>query len=201
MKTNNKNLMFMPFWVIISVFIIAACSTEKMDDLEADVQLKRETRELNDEFDLKRGHAAQNQLLAQVRRATAKYQRVEVAIADGYSEASHCVYNEGLEAGMGYHFVNFDLLGPISDPLRPEALLYEKDKNGKFKLVGVEYIVIDVGQGLPHFGNHPFDVDGTPIPDPHYSLHVWVWKNNPLGMYFPFNPNVSCQYAGHGDMD
>ena len=192
MKTNNKRLMFMPFWVIISVFIIAACSTEKMDDLESDVQLNRETRELNEEFDLKQGHAAQNQLLAQVKRASAKYQRVEVAVEDGYLEASHCVYNEELGAGMGYHFVNQDLVDPVFDPLVPEALLFERDKNGKFKLVGVEYIVIDVGQPHPHFGNHPFDVGGTPVPVNHYSLHVWVWKHNPLGMFFPYNPNVSC---------
>lgn len=184
--------MFMPFWVIISVFIIAACSTEKMDDLETDVQLNRETRELNEEVDLKQGHAVQNQLLAQVKRATAKYQRVEVAVEDGYLEASHCVYNEELGAGMGYHFVNQDLVDPVFDPLVPEALLFERDKNGKFKLVGVEYIVIDVGQPHPHFGNHPFDVGGTPVPVDHYSLHVWVWKHNPLGMFFPYNPNVSC---------
>lgn len=194
MKMNNKRLMFMPFWVIISVFIIAACSTEKMDDLETDVQLNKEVREFTEEFDLKQGHAAQNQLLAEVKRATAKYQRVEVAIADGYMEASHCVYNEELGAGMGYHFVNQELVDPVFDPLVPEALLFERDKNGKFKLVGVEYIVIDVGQPHPHFGNHPFDVGGTPVPVDHYSLHVWVWKHNPLGMYFPYNPNVSCDY-------
>lgn len=198
MKTNNKRLMFMPFWVIISVFIIAACSTEKMDDLESDVQLNKEAREYTEEFDLKHGHAEQNQLLAQVKRATAKYQRVEVAIADGYLEASHCVYNEELGAGMGYHFVKQELVGPFFDPLMPQALLFERDKNGKFKLVGVEYIVIDVGQDHPHFGSHPFDVGGTPVPVDHYSLHVWVWKHNPLGMYFPYNPNVSCD---SDDMD
>lgn len=192
MKTNNKKSMFLPFVVILAAFIIAACSTEKMDDLESDVVLNQETIEQAEDFDLKQGNAAQNQLLAQVRRATAKYQRVEVAIADGYLEASHCVYNEELDAGMGYHFVNQDLVDPFFDPFKPEALLYERDKNGKFKLVGVEYIVIDTGQEQPQFGNHPFDVGGTPIPVDHYSLHVWVWKHNPLGMYFPYNPNVSC---------
>lgn len=193
MKTNNKKLKFLPFGLIIAVFFFAACSTEKPDDLEADVQNNKETRELAEEFDLKQGHAAQNQLLAQVRRATAKYQRVEVAIADGYLEASHCVYNEELGAGMGYHFVKQELVGPFFDPLKPQALLYERDKNGKFKLIGVEYIVIDVEQPHPHFGNQPFDVGGTPVPVDHYSLHVWVWKQNPLGMYFPYNPKVSCE--------
>ncbi|MBW6481089.1 MAG: hypothetical protein K0B37_16795, partial [Bacteroidales bacterium] len=185
-------------WVIISVFIIAACSTENLDDLETDVQLNRETRELSENVDLKQGHAAQNRLLAQVRRATAKYQRVDVAMADGYAQASPCVYNDELGAGMGFHFVNEDLVGPFFDPLKPQALLYEQDEYGEFNLVGVEYIVIDIGQDHPHFGNHPFDVGGTPVPVDHYSLHVWVWKHNPLGMYFPFNPNVSCYYD---DMD
>ncbi len=198
MKTNNKGFIFMPFWVIISVFIIAACSTEKIDDLEKDVQLNKENRELNEETDLKQGHAAQKKLLAQVRRVTAKYHRVEVAIADGYVEASHCVYNEELGAGMGYHFVKESLVDPVFDPLKPEALLFERDEKGKFKLVGVEYIVIDVGQPHPQFANHPFDVGGTPVPVDHYSLHVWVWKHNPLGMFFPYNPNVSCNL---GDMD
>ena len=63
-------------------------------------------------------------------------------------------------------------MDPFFDPLKPEALLYERDQNGKFKLVGVEYIVIDVGQPHPYFGDHPFDVGGTPVPVDHYSLHV-----------------------------
>jgi len=45
------------------------------------------------------------------------------------------------------------------------------------------------------------DENGDPVevnakggpPFPHYQLHVWVWKNNPNGMYFPFNPKVQCQ--------
>ena len=94
---------------------------------------------------------------------------------------------------MGYHFVNPGLVGPSFDPLKPQALLYEGGKNGQYKLIGVEYIVIDVGQPHPHFGNHPFDVGGTPVPVDHYSLHVWVWKNNPWGMYSPYNPKVSCE--------
>lgn len=138
----------------------------------------------------------QNRLLAQVRSATAKYHRVEVAIADGYEETP-CVYNEGLGAGMGYHFVKDGLVDPVYDPLKPEVLLYEKGENGKFRLVAVEYIVIDEGQDHPHFGNHPFDIGGTPMPIDHYSLHVWLWKNNPSGMYFPWNPNVNCDHAMH----
>lgn len=190
MKTSIKKSMFLAVMIMIPVFFIASCSKDKMDELKPISAEKVDV--IDDAIDLKQGNASQNQLLAQIRRATAKYQRVEVAIADGYVEASHCVYNEELGAGMGYHFVNQPLVGPFFDPLKPQALLYERGKNGKFKLVGVEYIVIDIGQDHPHLGDQPFDVGGTPIPVPHYSLHVWVWKANPLGMYFPYNSLVSC---------
>jgi len=169
--------------------MIASCSKDNMDDAELTGHAKPLDQE---EFITKRGDSARNHLLAQVSRATSKYQRVEVAIEDGYIEASPCVYNEELGAGMGYHFVNENLVDPVFDPLKPEALLYERGQNGKLKLVGVEYIVIDVGQPHPYFGDHPFDVGGTPVPVDHYSLHVWIWKHNPLGMYSPYNPNVDC---------
>ncbi len=189
MKTIRRKWWLLPAAAVLSLMMIAACSKDVMDEAELTAQASPVNQE---EMVANRGNFARNHLLAQVSRATAKYQRVEVAIADGYVEASPCVYNEELGAAMGYHFVNEDLVDPFFDPLKPEALLYERGKNGKLKLVGVEYIVIDVGQPHPHFGDHPFDVGGTPVPVDHYSLHVWNWKHNPLGMYFPFNPNVSC---------
>jgi hypothetical protein len=27
----------------------------------------------------------------------------------------------------------------------------------------------------------------------HYDLHAWLFKNNPLGMFAPTNPNVNCK--------
>jgi hypothetical protein len=27
----------------------------------------------------------------------------------------------------------------------------------------------------------------------HYDLHVWLFKDNPLGMFAPTNPNVRCE--------
>ena len=218
MKTNNKRLMFMPFWVIISVFIIAACSNEKLDDLETDVQLNRETRELSEDIDLKQGHATQNQLLAQIRRATAKYHKLDAAVVDGYGLDPHCVEHPEY-GGMGHHAVNMDRIGPFVNPVEPGVLVYEPMQNGKYRLVAVEYLVPAepwdaMYEGtFPMLGNVEFDdhreiifvenEDGELVPVnakggppfPHYQLHVWVWKNNPNGMYFPFNPNVSCDFA------
>ena len=135
------------------------------------------------------------QQLAQVRRATAKYHNVENAIADGYIAAPHCIEHPAL-GGMGYHYANPGLLmdGAL-DPLRPELLLYAPSGNGGMKLVGVEYMVSDVGQAHPTLFGRQFDgpmpghEPGKPV---HYDLHAWVWQGNPAGIFSQFNPNVSC---------
>lgn len=185
MKKKNLIKTVLPVFVMVFGLLIVSCNA----DYESDSIINES---VENEAVLKKAQAAQNQLLAQVRRATAKYHRLEVAEDAGYALDSHCVYVEGL-GGMGHHAPNFGLVNEVFDPLMPEALLYEEGDDGKYNLVGVEYIVYDVGQDHPHFGSQPFDVGGTPIPVPHYSLHVWIWKDNPNGMYAPFNPNVSCK--------
>jgi hypothetical protein len=155
--------------------------------------------------------SAQNQLLAKIRSNTAKYHRLEVAESKGYNLDPHCVAVPGL-GGMGHHAVNMAKIGPFVNPTEPGVLVYEPMKNGKYKLVAVEYLVPSepwdaMGSGgPPMLGEIPFDdhramieiepdvfvnAKGGP-PFPHYQLHVWVWKNNPNGIYTPFNPNVSC---------
>lgn len=122
---------------------------------------------------------------------TALYHAERQARLAGYDPDPYCVSAPGL-GGMGHHWANEALVDPVFDPLKPEVVLYAPDANGNLKLVAVEYIVIDVGQPAPTFDGHPFDVGGTPVPVPHYSLHVWVHLWNPSGTFAPFNPNVSC---------
>ncbi len=130
-------------------------------------------------------------LAKDVQKVTARYNSLKQATQDGYAVASPCIEAPGL-GGMGFHYVNDTLVDPTFDALNPEAVLYEPDKHGKLKFVAVEYIVIDIGQPAPTFGGQPFDVGGTPLPIPHWSLHVWVNKSNPNGLFTPFNPDVSC---------
>lgn len=138
---------------------------------------------------------ADEDLLATVRQETATFSSTEQAIQAGYDPDDHCVAHPQL-GGMGHHWVNQALIDPGFDPMRPEALLYAPQQGGNFRLVGVEYIVIDTGQDQPHFDGHPFDVGGVPpLMDagvPHWSLHLWVHEDNPNGLFAPFNPNVSC---------
>ena len=29
--------------------------------------------------------------------------------------------------------------------------------------------------------------------EPHFDRHVWIYRDNPNGVFAPFNPNVSCE--------
>jgi hypothetical protein len=146
-----------------------------------------------------------NRDLAAVRAATAPFHEVEAALAAGYVAVpvEHCVAVPGV-GGMGMHYINMDLvMDPAIDLTRPEVLLYEPTADGP-RLVGVEYFY---AIGAP---DAPIPVPAPPAPvlfgrnfdgpmlghepgmPPHYDLHVWVWRNNPDGMFAPYNPNVSC---------
>jgi len=141
--------------------------------------------------------------LAQVRQATAKYQDVNVALADGFIRTPACVASP--DGGMGIHFINpARLMDPAVNILEPEILLYNETPDG-MKLLGVEYFY---GIGAPdtHVPNPapPSPVlfgktfDGPmeqhePGQPPHYDLHVWIWQANPSGMSTMWNPNAKCQ--------
>lgn len=133
----------------------------------------------------------ETELLKAVRNATARYHSTTIAINSGYEPDEHCVSVPGL-GGMGYHWANPSLIDPVFDPLKPEVVLYANGPGGNLRLVAVEYIVINTGQPAPMFGNQPFNVGGTPVPVPHWSLHVWLYENNPNGIFTSFNPNITC---------
>lgn len=219
MKNEWKN-----YIALIGIFLIwSACTTENLDD---PLPMQNEDSELdtdgiflleNDEVAefLRKNPSNQNKLIAQIRQATVKYHDFYAAIDDGYM-LEHCVQHPTL-GGMGHHVVHMGKIGPFVNATEPGVLLYEPMKNGKMKLVGVEYIVPagpwdnnPENDGPPMLGDVQFDdhramtVDenGDPVnvkggpPIPHYQLHAWIWKANPSGMYTPFNPNVSCQHTG-----
>jgi len=143
--------------------------------------------------------------LAVLRAATAAYHDFDSATQAGLWEVPvptppaplECLYDtsEKNEGGMGYHFVKLDnFVAPDQlDPARPQALIYEPEKDGSMRLVAVEFLVpgadTDPAPMLfsQHFVyNYRFQV---------WTLHVWVWRDNPRGLFYGWNPNVSCQYA------
>ena len=134
---------------------------------------------------------AGNALLKELHSVASRFHSTVQAENAGYVSDPVCVEVPGL-GGMGHHWVNTSLVDPVFDPLNPEVVLYAPDKNGRLKLVAVEYIVINAGQTAPTFDGQAFDVGGTPVPATHWSLHVWLGQPNPTGLFAPFNPNVDC---------
>jgi hypothetical protein len=125
-----------------------------------------------------------NRDLAAARAASAKYHRVEVALADGFVDTGRCVALPDGSAAMGIHFVNPARMGADHlDVTEPEVLLYEKDAHGRYRLTGVEYIGNE--------GDALFGQTFTPTPAGP-ALHVWLWKHNPWGVFSDWNPQVSC---------
>jgi hypothetical protein len=137
------------------------------------------------------GQGETEEWLQAVRQATARFHSKTQALKAGYLPNDHCVSVPGL-GGMGYHWLNPSLVDDDFDPLQPEVVLYATGPGGQLKLVAIEYIVLDVGQERPSFAGYLFDIGGTPTPVPHWSLHVWLYEENPNGIFTPFNPNISC---------
>jgi hypothetical protein len=134
--------------------------------------------------------------LGQVRNATKAYHKVSVAQAAGYNLVpglDYCFTNPGV-GGMGFHYINVALLDNIIDPLKPEAMVYAPRPNGTLALGAVEYIVPAaawdaVNSQPPTLFGHVFALEealGV------YELHAWIWKHNSLGMFYEWNPKVSC---------
>lgn len=139
--------------------------------------------------------------LITVREATAQYQNVSTAEADGYQAVGECVGIPGVGA-MGIHYLNTDLIGDAElNATQPEVLVYAPTDDGELRLVSVEYFVVTEAWHETHdiekptlFGqefNGPMrgHGEGEPV---HYDLHVWLWEVNPDGLFAQFNPFVSC---------
>jgi hypothetical protein len=141
-----------------------------------------------------------------MRQALAKYQDPYVAVRDLYLSTVGCVHYDGSKmeghmdypkGAMGIHFVNVTVQGP-PDPMKPNVLIYEPS-GGKLKLVAVEWLVpLAAAKERPTLLGQPFQgpMEGheplIPKNFTHYDLHAWLFKDNPLGMFSPTNPDVSC---------
>jgi hypothetical protein len=152
--------------------------------------------------------------LERARQATAKYQDVHVAEADGYHQIGPDF------PGMGVHFVQ--TLEPKGfDVEKPPILIYQKrpEAGGGYSLVGVVYLWNGVagpdGQPLdPPFPKslarwhrhtnlcmapglaNPHGLTesecraqgGHFVPEAPWMVHAWIWKDSPAGVFSDQNP-------------
>ena len=153
-------------------------------------------------FGLAIGVDAQSDVLRKVHSVTAKFQSLDAAKKAGYERFYVCTEEPGVGT-MGQHYVNFSLVGdPALDPLKPEALVYEPQRNGGYKLVALEWV-----RPGPKTNPDP-EILGIPMkhvesgnrygiePDGFYERHYWLYKSNPNGTFSDWNPNVSCRGTG-----
>jgi hypothetical protein len=140
-------------------------------------------------------------LVDAVRRATAKYRDINVALAEGWARATPCVSGPN-EGAMGVHFVLPSRLDGELKATEPEALIYEPQTNGAMRLVGTEFIVlvadwekINPPESRPALEGQLTNLVGEPnrygLPA-FYEIHVWAWDNNPNGNFADFNTDVTC---------
>jgi hypothetical protein len=123
---------------------------------------------------------------------------------------------------MGIHYFRPDLLGITAPPnprvdgngthtdfRLPSILIYEPQKDGSLELVAVENLVFQKSwaatgaKAPPSFHGVVWDtmqddpataIDEAHMFEPHYDRHVWIYRDNPNGVFTPFNPAVSCEY-------
>ncbi len=137
--------------------------------------------------------------------ATAAFNSPEIARRAGYDtvveDKDHitCIAEPGVGA-MGEHHLKPALLDDSVEVTKPELLVYEPDGAGHLRLVALEYLVNQAAweathSGKPRLFGQDFMLTGPGNRfglDPFYSLHVWIWKFNPRGVFDMWNPRVNC---------
>ena len=130
--------------------------------------------------------------LKTLRNITAAYTDFSKAQAAGYTERlTDCMADAS--GGMGYHYgkvANIDASARLTEP---EILMYEPQKDGSLQFVGIEYVVpLNMAATPPTLFGHTFHRnDAFQL----WVLHVWLYKDNPTGIFSDWNPNVSCAAA------
>ncbi len=123
---------------------------------------------------------------------TAANADVSRAQAAGYTaKLTECMTHP--EGGMGFHYGNLAYIDGNARVAEPEILIYEPQADGSLKFVGIEFVVPFTASATPPslFGldfhrNEAFQL---------WVLHVWLYRENPSGMFADWNPNVSCAAA------
>ena len=152
--------------------------------------------------------------LQAARTGLEKYQDPLAAVRDGYFSTVACIaFPKGATDGsivyppgtMGVHLLNPANIGPKLDPAKPQVLIYEPTKDNKLKLVAAEWFMpVEAAGGVapeifgqklagPMDGHEPI----MPAALRHYDLHVWLWKDNPKGVFTSTNSAAKCPVGGY----
>jgi len=148
------------------------------------------------------GRRDNSPLIDKVRKATARFRDINVALAEQWVRGTPCVSGPN-EGAMGVHFILPSRVGDgVLNADEPEALIYEPLPGGALRLVGVEFIVLAGDWANRHPDGSTPQLEGhltnfVEAPNRYglpafYELHVWAWENNPNGSFADWNTRVSC---------
>lgn len=193
-STKNFNKVQMENWKritcfsLITLMVITAC--KKNDTIEPADKLQAVNNEQITKDSLLNANEGITlktiKQLTETRIATARYKDINNAILDGYEDISVIVPN------MGYHYMNSGILDSLFEADKPEMLVYNKLEDESLELVAVEYAVpLDYSPNMPPTGfSGTADFWFRDTVFNLWTLHAWIWKFNPSGVFNPTNPNV-----------
>jgi hypothetical protein len=157
--------------------------------------------------------------LLKARAGLEKYKNPLAAVRDGFYSSVSCIdFPKGTQDGnvtykpgaMGVHFINMGNVGPTLDPAKPQVLIY-KPVGDKLQLVAAEWFVpaalVKPGAPKPRIfdtellGPMPGHEPIMPAALSHYDLHVWLWEENPGGVFESTNANLKCPQGGYSHFE
>ena len=163
--------------------------------------------------------ASSAQTLADLRQLTAPFHNLSAAEGAGYNlftrtpltAADGCI-SSMQEGGMGYHYTRGNNLADDEVTLLdPEFLVYapkngpRKDGEARRRLAAFDYFIPYSakwpGQDDPNFKRAPTlhdfptmselpDISFAPSRFGGWMFHIWLWENNPGGMFTNWNTSV-----------
>jgi hypothetical protein len=171
--------------VLTLSFLMTGCKKENITPAlnEQEIQTRSNQPKESNGFGNYTGLAPKTvEELRQAKIATARYNDFQQAINDGYVDINVIVPE------MGYHYLKMDNLNETFDYANPEILVYNKEENGRMKLVALEY-------ATPVSATPPVGFTGdqdvwSVYQGVLWTLHAWVWEYNPEGVFNPTNPLI-----------
>ena len=185
---KNTYILLVLCITLLFVLLTTGCQKESLNTKEEELQSKNSQSAQNESNGSGNytGLASETVWeLQQAKIATARYNHFENAIADEYVDINVIVPE------MGYHYLKLANLDATFDYAKPEILVYNKEENGRMKLVALEYAVpISLSPNAPPSGFTGTDDNWGIYQGTLWTLHAWIWEFNPEGVFHSTNPLV-----------
>ncbi len=193
-----------------ALVLLAACDgnsalpTENQAALPSGVELSSALAGANPEL---------AQQLSELTQFSAKYHNFKVAqedypvlVSNELTAPDGCV-SDMTQGGMGYHYAGRFGIDDDVNYLEPELLVYAPTNGAqttpegepRFRLAAFDYF-IPYSEAWPEAGAAPTSADLGLAINPAiafapsrfggWMFHIWLWENNPAGMFANWNPSV-----------